>query len=569
MHMPWDVPYALDAIGERWRNAGFSAGLPPKQRFCATYPNVSRCRHGAHCAFAHSREEVTAPLLTPEEEATLPEALTVAFFTEKFKTMWCPIGAQHDWQNCASTENKKYRPEVLAKCVCTTGTECNRIIANAGVAAVASTMFVRIALGTLLERFGPVNVQAGLLTFGALWVALSALIQEVWQYTVIRFFIGFVGATFVTNQFWCSLMFSQSIVGTANATAAGWGNLGGGVTQIFMISVLFDPMVNSGLTADTAWRVSMTIPAILFLLCAAALKLLCWDMPTAKHIDVATIGKTRQPSLWDYVEDEAIVEQLAPHLPRGACVVSCTSGVPTVTKRLANSLHERFGLHFLDCPVSGGPLGAAAGSLTCMLGSDSPEAAEKALPVLQTFAQKVVRCGPSGAGGLLMNDVSNRLAREAQDTECHLENFTFLTSAAILLLDGGLKICDSEHQGLLVLLSTHCAGLCFLNGISRRKPPVPPVWEPLLEKAAPTASCLPVPLRGEARGSATSGDGFEFPRCLRCFATIAALFSEPAPRGQCPRCPFAHGAKDRNDPEDGRRKGVSGLVVRVSRFGVE
>ncbi|CAK9012746.1 unnamed protein product [Durusdinium trenchii] len=202
----------------------------------------------------------------------------------------------------ASTENKKYRPEVLAKCVCTTGTECNRIIANAGVAAVASTMFVRIALGTLLERFGPVNVQAGLLTFGALWVALSALIQEVWQYTVIRFFIGFVGATFVTNQFWCSLMFSQSIVGTANATAAGWGNLGGGVTQIFMISVLFDPMVNSGLTADTAWRVSMTIPAILFLLCAAALKLLCWDMPTAKHIDVATIGKTRQPSLWDYVE---------------------------------------------------------------------------------------------------------------------------------------------------------------------------------------------------------------------------------------------------------------------------
>lgn len=97
-------------------------------------------------------------------------------------------------------------------------------------------------------------------------------------------------------------------------------------------------------------------------------------------------------------EDEAIVEQLAPHLPRGACVVSCTSGVPTVTKRLANSLHERFGLHFLDCPVSGGPLGAAAGSLTCMLGSDSPEAAEKALPVLQTFAQKVVRCGPSGAG---------------------------------------------------------------------------------------------------------------------------------------------------------------------------
>ena len=254
-------------------------------------------------------------------------------------------------------EKLKYRPNVLSKCVCTTGTQCNGIIANAGVAAVASTIFVRIALGTLLERFGPVNVQSGLLTFGAIWVALAATIQVPWQYTIIRFFIGCAGlgyeikrgesnllstspcratlrlaereshcrveqlsscsefnqtlviysccpagATFVTNQFWCSLMFSPNVVGTANATAAGWGNLGGGVTQIFMISVLFNPMVNSGMAADTAWRVSMIIPAILFLICAAAMKLLCWDTPTAKRFDVAVTGKTKKPSMWDYVE---------------------------------------------------------------------------------------------------------------------------------------------------------------------------------------------------------------------------------------------------------------------------
>ncbi len=85
------------------------------------------------------------------------------------------------------------------------------------------------------------------------------------------------GATFVTNQFWCSLMFSPNVVGTANATAAGWGNLGGGVTQIFMISVLFNPMVSSGMPANTAWRVAMIVPAVLFLICAATMKLLCWD----------------------------------------------------------------------------------------------------------------------------------------------------------------------------------------------------------------------------------------------------------------------------------------------------
>ena len=192
-----------------------------------------------------------------------------------------------DKLNGTPEEQMQYRPEVLASCVCTSGTACKGMIANAGVASVASTIFVRIALGTLLERFGPVNVQSGLLTFGAFWVAMAAAITAPWNYTLIRFFIGCAGATFVTNQFWCSLMFSANVVGTANATAAGWGNLGGGVTQIFMISVLFNPMVESGMAADMAWRVSMIVPAVLFLLCAVAMKLLCWDTPNAKHFDVA------------------------------------------------------------------------------------------------------------------------------------------------------------------------------------------------------------------------------------------------------------------------------------------
>ena len=67
-------------------------------------------------------------------------------------------------------EQQRYRPQVLTSCVCTPGTECKSVIGNAGVASVASTIFVRIALGTLLERFGPVNVQCGLMSFGAFWV---------------------------------------------------------------------------------------------------------------------------------------------------------------------------------------------------------------------------------------------------------------------------------------------------------------------------------------------------------------------------------------------------------------
>jgi hypothetical protein len=71
-----------------------------KHRFCASYPHVGQCRRGAACAFAHTREEATTPLFEENEEQHSPEAMTEQFFTEKFKTLWCPIGAQHDWQNC-------------------------------------------------------------------------------------------------------------------------------------------------------------------------------------------------------------------------------------------------------------------------------------------------------------------------------------------------------------------------------------------------------------------------------------------------------------------------------------
>merc|ERR1711933_552246 len=97
------------------------------------------------------------------------------------------------------------------------------------------------------------NTQCSLLTFGAFWVLCSAAISSDRSFILIRTMIGCAGASFVTNQFWCSLMFAPNIVGTANATAAGWGNLGGGVTQVFMVLVLFQPFKDAGMEPDTAW----------------------------------------------------------------------------------------------------------------------------------------------------------------------------------------------------------------------------------------------------------------------------------------------------------------------------
>ena len=203
-------------------------------------------------------------------------------------------------EECTFAKANKYAVDVLPKCVCGKGTACKGIIANAGIASVGSTVFVRIALGTLLERFGPVNVQSSLLTYGGFWVAVSSQITAPWNYTLLRFLIGCAGATFVTNQFWCSMMFAPNVVGTANATAAGWGNLGGGVTQIFIMWALVIPMREFlGLDTDTSWRLAMLVPALMFFMVAATMKYCCWDMPDRKRFD-PKIYKVSDPSMADY-----------------------------------------------------------------------------------------------------------------------------------------------------------------------------------------------------------------------------------------------------------------------------
>merc|ERR1719359_1734695 len=68
-----------------------------KHRFCSSWPHVENCSRGDVCAFAHSRDEVAAPLFTPEEESG---GLSEDFFMYKFKTLWCPLGVQHDWHRC-------------------------------------------------------------------------------------------------------------------------------------------------------------------------------------------------------------------------------------------------------------------------------------------------------------------------------------------------------------------------------------------------------------------------------------------------------------------------------------
>lgn len=65
--------------------------------------------------------------------------------------------------------------------------------------------------------------------------------------------------------------------------------------------------------------------------------------------------------------------------------------------RQAAELARAAGHRPVDAPVSGGTVGAEAGTLTFMVGADDAEAAD-ARPVLEIMGKNVVHCGASGAG---------------------------------------------------------------------------------------------------------------------------------------------------------------------------
>ena len=83
-------------------------------------------------------------------------------------------------------------------------------------------------------------------------------------------------------------------------------------------------------------------------------------------------------------------------LAANSVFVDCTSGDPATSKRIAARLAKK-SVAFLDAPVSGGVSGAEIGTLTVMVGGDA-KVLERAMPVLETFGEKIIHCGPVGSG---------------------------------------------------------------------------------------------------------------------------------------------------------------------------
>lgn len=151
-------------------------------------------------------------------------------------------------------------------------------IGNTIIASVAITVVARLLIGWLCDRFGPRRTYAALLVIGSLPVMGVGLSFDYTSFLIFRLAIGAIGASFVITQFHTSVMFAPNIVGSANATAAGWGNLGGGVTQIVM-PLLFAAFVGFGAGSWWSWRLAMIVPGVVMFLTGIAYYLLTQDTP--------------------------------------------------------------------------------------------------------------------------------------------------------------------------------------------------------------------------------------------------------------------------------------------------
>jgi 3-hydroxyisobutyrate dehydrogenase len=103
-------------------------------------------------------------------------------------------------------------------------------------------------------------------------------------------------------------------------------------------------------------------------------------LPASKHVEELYSG----------------ADGILAHVRPGTLLIDCSTIAPAVARKVAAAAAAR-GLTMLDAPVSGGTAGAAAGTLTFMVGG-SADGFAAAAPFLQAMGKALFHAGDSGSG---------------------------------------------------------------------------------------------------------------------------------------------------------------------------
>mmetsp|Transcript_20977 Transcript_20977/g.45524 ORF Transcript_20977/g.45524 Transcript_20977/m.45524 type:complete len:506 (+) Transcript_20977:140-1657(+) len=160
---------------------------------------------------------------------------------------------------------------------------------TSNICSVAGTVFMRFINGPMCDKYGARILMGVLLMLCSIPCACTGLVNSAASLATLRFFIGLGGSTFVCCQFWTSRMFTKEVAGTANALVGGWGNLGGGVTQIVMGTLLF-PLFKLGMSPEKAWRTVCIVPAVVGFCLGFLIIQISDDAPKGNYKDMKKNG---------------------------------------------------------------------------------------------------------------------------------------------------------------------------------------------------------------------------------------------------------------------------------------
>jgi NNP family nitrate/nitrite transporter-like MFS transporter len=175
-------------------------------------------------------------------------------------------------------------------------------VGNTIIASVTATIIARLLIGKLCDSWGPRKTAVRLLLIGSIPVFLVGLAHDYTSFLLFRLAIGVIGASFVITQFHTSMMFAPNIKGTANAVTGGWGNLGGGVTNMVM-PLIFAAIVGFGYTSAEAWRYAMIVPGVMMLAIAFLYHKYTKDTPDGNYDEIDYTKAQSTKTDWSVLSD--------------------------------------------------------------------------------------------------------------------------------------------------------------------------------------------------------------------------------------------------------------------------
>lgn len=159
---------------------------------------------------------------------------------------------------------------------------------------VALTIPARIAIGILVDKFGPKRTYSTLLAVGSIPCFLFAVADNFEQLALARFLMGFVGAGFVIGIRMVGEWFPAKQLGIAEGIYGGWGNFGSAAAAIVLpsLALLFG--------GENGWRYAIASTGIVALLYSVVYFFSVSDTPKGStYFKPKKAGAMEVTSIWD------------------------------------------------------------------------------------------------------------------------------------------------------------------------------------------------------------------------------------------------------------------------------